>query len=97
MNAIIDRTLPGRPPWQCTAIFSGKERHELYHRDIIPCIRSLFGDLSFMHDLVFAPVRIYTTSERKCHVYNEIHTGDWWWAVQVRNKTYYSVTLTNSY
>jgi hypothetical protein len=36
-----------------------------------------------VQDLVFAPERHYTDPERTCCIYNEMHTGDWWWAVQV--------------
>jgi hypothetical protein len=32
---------------------------------------------------VFAPERHYTNEERTCRIYNEMHTGDWWWTVQV--------------
>jgi len=47
------------------------------------CIQTIYGDPQFTHDLVFAPERHYTSQERTCRVYNEIHTGDWWWKVQV--------------
>ncbi|KAH9019702.1 hypothetical protein EDB84DRAFT_1624592 [Lactarius hengduanensis] len=40
------------------------------------------GNPEFARDLVFAPERHYTDHERTCRVYSEIHTGDWWWAVQ---------------
>jgi hypothetical protein len=42
------------------------------------------SDPQFADDLVFAPEQHYTSEERTCRVYNEIHTGDWWWTVQVR-------------
>ena len=85
LNSIIDNQLPGRPPFQCKVLFIGNERLEFYCCDIIECIRSLYGDPKFVQVLVFAPERHYTSPECTCRIYNEMHTGDWWWLVQVRN------------
>jgi hypothetical protein len=82
---MIDRELPGRPQFERTEVIIGDETLEFYSRDVLSCIRGLFGDPSFMHDLVFCPERVYTNPERTERIYNEIHTGDWWWAVQVCN------------
>jgi Plavaka transposase len=84
LNNIIDNKLPGRPPFRCKELVVGGERLEFYCRDIIECIRSLYGDPQFARDLVFAPERHYTSTERTSRIYNEMHTGDWWWMVQVR-------------
>ena len=62
----------------------GGETHELHFRDVLACIRSLYGDPEFAQDLVIAPERHYVDRERKRRVYSEMHTRDWWWAVQVR-------------
>lgn len=85
LNDIIDNKLPGRPSFRCRTFDIGNERLEFYSRDIIECIRSLFGDPQFARDLVFAPERHYTSTERTSRIYNEMYTGDWWWAVQVCN------------
>jgi Plavaka transposase len=82
---MIDRELPGRPQFERTEVIIGDETLEFYSRDVLSCIRGLFGDPSFMHDLVFCPEQVYTNPEQTEHIYNEIHTGDWWWAVQVCN------------
>lgn len=50
---------------------------------MVECIRSLYGDPEFTQDLVFAPERHYTSHERRCRVYNEMYTCEWWWTVQV--------------
>lgn len=52
------------------------------------CVRALYGDPRFADHLVFAPERHYTSQERSSRIYNEMHTGDWWWAVQVRERMY---------
>jgi hypothetical protein len=85
LNSIIDKALPGRPHFKTCTIDIGGETLKLHFRDILACIRSLYGDPEFVQDLVFAPERHYADHERKCHVYSEMHMGDWWWAVQVRN------------
>jgi len=85
LNDIIDNKLPGRPSFRCKELLIGEERLEVYYRDVIECIRSLYGDPEFVQDLVFAPERHYTSTECTCHIYNEMHTGDWWWMVQVCN------------
>ena len=84
LNSIIDTKLPGRASFCCKIVNIGGENLEFHFRDVIECIRSLYGDSQFMHDLVFAPERHYTSPERTCQIYNEMYTGDWWWTVQVR-------------
>jgi hypothetical protein len=85
LNSIIDNNLPGPPSFQCRELVIGHERLQFFCRDTLLCIRSLYGTPEFMQYLVFAPEQHYTDSERTCRVVNEMHTGDWWWTVQVRN------------
>jgi len=85
LNEIIDNKLPGRPPFQCKEFVIGDEHLEFYCRDIVECIRSLYGDPKFGQDLTFAPEQHYTNPECTYCIYNEMHTGDWWWTVQVCN------------
>lgn len=87
MNEIIDSKLSGRPPFLCKRLTIGQEHLEFYYRDVIECIRSLYGDPRFMDQLAFSPERHYTSHERTCRIYNEMYTGDWWWSVQVRNQS----------
>ncbi|KAH8982305.1 hypothetical protein EDB83DRAFT_2326586 [Lactarius deliciosus] len=82
LDAIIDQELPGRPPFKCWDLLIGGKTLHLYYRDIIQCLRSLFGDPKLAHDMVFAPERHYTKHDWTCQVYSDMHTGDWWWAVQ---------------
>jgi hypothetical protein len=83
LNNLIDNQLPGRPPFERTEVSIGNECLEFYSRNILSCIRGLFGDPTFARDLILFPERVYTDPERTERVYNEIHTGNWWWAVQV--------------
>ena len=86
LNNIIDKELPGCPQFKCQDLVIAGETLQFYYRDIIPCIRTLYGDPEFARDLVFAPERHYTDHQRTCRVYSEMHTGDWWWSVQVRSR-----------
>ncbi|KAF8272272.1 hypothetical protein EI94DRAFT_1862395 [Lactarius quietus] len=82
LNEIIDGKLPGCPPFQCHEIIMAGEHLQFYFCDILQSIRSLFGDPEFAHDMVYAPECHYANIEWSSHVYSEMHTGDWWWAVQ---------------
>lgn len=85
LNQIIDEHLPGRPRFQRKEVVveAAGEAFELYYRDIIQCIRSLFGDPEFAPVLVFAPERHYTDDDEVNREYSEMHTGTWWWSTQV--------------
>ena len=84
LNSIIDRKLPpGCPTFVRSDLVISDLQLEFYHRDIILCIRSLYGDPELAHDLVFAPERHYVDTTRTCQIFSEMHTGNWWWSVQV--------------
>ena len=84
LNSMIDN-LPGRPSFKCEHIKIGNGTMPFYFRDILPCIRAIYGDPEFAQDLVFAPERHYADRERTQRVYSDMYTGNWWWSVQVRN------------
>jgi len=83
LNSIIDNNLPGRPPFKTRELVIGGEHLEFHYREILPSIQAIFGNPELAHDMVFAPERHYHDSEQKHRVYSEMHTGDWWWSVQV--------------
>ena len=58
----------------------------LYSCNVIECIKALYGDAKFASALVFKPEHHYESANKKQHIYHELHTGDWWWEVQVSNK-----------
>lgn len=47
------------------------------------CIRALFSDPNFSQDMIFAPERHYADEDSTVRVYHDLHTGKWWWNVQV--------------
>ncbi|KAI0043223.1 hypothetical protein FA95DRAFT_1498903 [Auriscalpium vulgare] len=83
LNKIIDEQLPGRPTFKRQEVQIGGETFEVYFRDIIPCIRALYGDPEYAKDLLFVPERHYTDDTRSNREYDEMNTGDFWWSVQM--------------
>ncbi|KAN0131568.1 hypothetical protein V8E53_010676 [Lactarius tabidus] len=82
LNDIIDKELPGRPPFETRSLVIGGETLELHFRNILACIRCIYSDPEFAQDLAVAPERHYADQEKTARVFNEMYTGDWWWAVQ---------------
>ena len=83
LNNMVN-SLPGCPPFVYEELTIRNEQLKFHYWDILSSIWALYGDFSFWHDLVFTPERHFTDDERMCRIYNEMHTGDWWWSVQVR-------------
>jgi hypothetical protein len=83
LNSLVD-SLPGRPSFKCQNVLIGNEQLEFHFRDVLACIRAIYGDPEFALDLVFAPERHYVDHGRTQRVYSDMYTGDWWWSVQVR-------------
>ncbi|CDO69394.1 hypothetical protein BN946_scf185040.g7 [Trametes cinnabarina] len=83
LNKIIDGHLPaGRPRFKRREIVVQGEAFEVYYRDVLECIRALFGDPEFAQDLLLVPERHYTDASRQTRVYFDMNTGDWWWRIQ---------------
>ncbi|KAI0683898.1 hypothetical protein BC835DRAFT_1294737 [Cytidiella melzeri] len=82
LNDIVDKRLPGRPRFARHEVLIGDEVCEIFYRDIIECIRSLFGDPDFGVYLVFAPEKHYTDAGKTKRMFHDMQTGRWWWATQ---------------
>ena len=62
------------------------EKLELWRRDPIECVRELMGNPMFKDVLKYAPEKAYLDPEgRKCRIYDEMWSADWWWETQVSN------------
>ena len=84
MNRFIDTFLPHhRPRFQQAEIDVDGELYDVWFRDIIKCIKALFGDPNLAAYLVFAPERHYKDANKTERLYHDMHTGKWWWATQV--------------
>ncbi|KIY47966.1 hypothetical protein FISHEDRAFT_44259 [Fistulina hepatica ATCC 64428] len=83
LNKIIDGQIPPeRPKFERTTVHVGGETFEVYFRDILECIKALYGDMSFAPYLQFAPEKHYSDSSKKQHMYHDMYTGKWWWSTQ---------------
>lgn len=83
LNKIIDDKLPGHPHFVQREIVVAGEAFDLYSRDIIQCVRVLFGDSEFAPFLFYVPERHYADRDKMIRMYHNMHTGKWWWATQV--------------
>ncbi|KAJ7096864.1 hypothetical protein C8R44DRAFT_643819 [Mycena epipterygia] len=82
LNNIIDTKLPGRPKFKRKEIIVGGEAYDVYFRDILECVKALFGDPEFAAHLKVAPERHYADADQTVRLYHDMHTGKWWWATQ---------------
>ncbi|KAH8101598.1 hypothetical protein BXZ70DRAFT_891549 [Cristinia sonorae] len=82
LNQIVDQLPTGRPRFRCKEINVAGETYEVYYRDALECIKSLYGDPNFAGDLIFKPERHYTDADRTLRMYHDMHTGTWWWDLQ---------------
>ncbi|TBU58884.1 hypothetical protein BD310DRAFT_850215 [Dichomitus squalens] len=83
LNRIVDTKLSsGRPRFIRREIVVSGESFEVFYRDVIQCIRALYGDPEFADLLVFAPERHYTDETEQSRIYFDLHTGKWWWETQ---------------
>ncbi|KAI0263871.1 hypothetical protein BC834DRAFT_1042725 [Gloeopeniophorella convolvens] len=82
LNNTIDSQLPGRPPFRREQIVVAGVAFDIYYRDIIECIKALFGDPKFQPYLAFSPERHYTDATCSERQFHDMHTGEWWWSVQ---------------
>ncbi|KAG8796343.1 hypothetical protein FRC12_000060 [Ceratobasidium sp. 428] len=81
----LDR-LPYGPKWVEESITVGegiyRRTHTLFRRDILEVIQELLADPRFKRFMRFAPEQHWTSSERKCRMYGEMWSGNWWWRMQ---------------
>ncbi|KAJ8509360.1 hypothetical protein ONZ45_g8474 [Pleurotus djamor] len=82
LNTIIDESLPGRPRFERHEILVGGEVCEVFSRNIIECIRALYGDPDFAQYLAFVPEKHYTDETESERLFHDMQTGRWWWATQ---------------
>ena len=82
LNTIVDK-LPGRPKFKKSEVTVAGEVFDVWHRDILECIQTLIGDPEFAGQLKLVPERHYTDKDHLNRVYSDVHTGKWWWKIQV--------------
>ena len=86
--------MPTGPEWQCEVITAQgdvmdengtclEEYLELWFRDPVECVRELLFNPAFVEFVSYAPERVYSDSEGKERIYDEMWSADWWWEMQV--------------
>lgn len=83
LNKLIDSSLPPRPAFQRHELEVDGVKYDLWLRDVVGCIRILYGSPDWSSDLLVAPERHYTDASQTTRVYGDMNTGDWWWRLQV--------------
>ena len=84
MNSKIDR-LPGpHSKFHPSKVMVDGETFEFFHHNIITCITKIYVRHDLTPHLKFKPERHYTDTDMTVRVYGDIHTGKWWWEIQVR-------------
>ena len=83
LNRTIDEEIPERPKFKCEEVQLGGVVYEFHFREIIPCLRALFGDARFSDHLKFAPECHYKDVGHTVQAFGEMYTGKWWWSMRV--------------
>ncbi|KAG1773500.1 hypothetical protein EDD22DRAFT_976106 [Suillus occidentalis] len=84
LNKIIDMKIPARRPcFQRKEILVAGKAFDVYCRDTLECVRTLYGDPEFAPYLVFVPEQHYTDQDETDRLYHDLHTGKWWWQTQI--------------
>jgi hypothetical protein len=83
LNKIIDTQLPHRPRFHRQDVSIGGETVTMYSRNVIECISALYGSAEFASHIIFRPERHYDRGNGHERHYHDMHTGDWWWEMQV--------------
>jgi hypothetical protein len=84
LNNIIDTQLPARPCFHRQDVEIAGETVTMYSRNVVDCIKALYGNTKFADHMIFKPERHYDQDNMRQRHYHDLHTGDWWWQTQVR-------------
>ncbi|KAI1785623.1 hypothetical protein LXA43DRAFT_1114924, partial [Ganoderma leucocontextum] len=83
LDEIVDDKIPlRRPVFVRHQVSAQGEKSDFYARDLIACIRALYGDAEHARYLVFVPERHYADEDNTIRLYHDLHTGQWWWQTQ---------------
>ncbi|THV03159.1 hypothetical protein K435DRAFT_817339 [Dendrothele bispora CBS 962.96] len=83
LHKIIDSNIPiQRPSFTRAEVVIAGEAFDLYKRNILDCIRALYGSPEHAQYLCITPERHYSDADKTCRLYHDIHTGKWWWNTQ---------------
>lgn len=79
--------LPKSPRWTKAEVTVGEgqyqRRHTVRFRNILELICQLIGARRFKDCMKYAPERHWTSQDKKCRIYDEMWSANWWWRMQV--------------
>ena len=84
LNKIIDGLPMHRPTFKRKKVGHAGETYEFFSRNIIDCIKEIYGRHDLVPYLKVKPERHYADADQTIRIYGDIHTGRWWWEIQVR-------------
>ena len=96
LDILIDTQLPHRPRFHRQEVEVAGQTMSMYSRNIVECVKALYSSTKFAEDLVFRPERHYDKDNRGQRYYHDLHTGEWWWQMQVRLKALATSLLAGS-
>jgi hypothetical protein len=85
MFARIQQHMPQGPTWNSSTVTLPDALNEpqiFFYRDIIECIKILFGNPKFQESMVYEPYEVYE-EDGETRVYHEMYTGKYWNELQV--------------
>ncbi|THU82094.1 hypothetical protein K435DRAFT_831729 [Dendrothele bispora CBS 962.96] len=83
LNSIIDDEMPSRyPSFTREEVIIAGQAFDLYKRDILECIRALYGNAEHCKYMCFVPERHYADANKTLRLYHDFYTGKWWWSTQ---------------
>jgi hypothetical protein len=83
LNEIIDTQFPRPPRFHRQDVRIGGETVSMYSRNVIECIKALYSSAEFAPYMIYRPERHYKWGNGSERHYHDMHTGDWWWEMQV--------------
>ena len=91
--------LPPGPSWKCKSwptTHPTKSPVQLFYRDPIECIESLFKSPLAADNIEFTPYQVFKTAEKEVQIYSEWLSGKVAWTMQVRTcSSYFSIFYTH--
>ena len=83
LNKKIDSLPTRHPKFKRKKVEHAGQTHEFFCRDIIDCLKELYGRHDFVPHLKFKPEWHYADADQTIRIYGDMHTGRWWWKIQV--------------
>jgi hypothetical protein len=79
---MIDK-LPSRPKFRYEEVTLTGRTYPFFHRNILECIKALFGDIKFASAMIYVPEQHFKDVGGQQRLYHDMNTGKWWWKMQV--------------